>query len=345
MRSAVVERPGAPVTVTASERPSPGPGQALVRVAACGVCHTDLDIAAGRYDWARFPLVPGHEIAGTVAALGPGVAWPAPGASVGLTWVNRSCGRCAQCIRGDTVLCRNTDSTGVNVPGGYQDYVIASAERLIPLPAGLDLVAAAPLMCAGLTSFGGLKRVGDLAGKRLAVLGFGGLGRYAALYAAAMGARVAVVTGSPAKHDAAMALGAELFVAARGGKAAPALRNWEGGPDVVISTVPDADSVSELVDCIAPDGHLVVLGIGETPLRINTHTLVDNRLTVHGSPLGSAKEALALFALVGRLDSSPPVIPVPLDDVAEAMAMTADGADGRVVLVMDQPAGAGRESS
>jgi D-arabinose 1-dehydrogenase-like Zn-dependent alcohol dehydrogenase len=220
------------------------------------------------------------------------------------------------------------------VPGGYQDYVVGAADRLIPLPDSLGTREAAPLMCAGLTTFTGLSRLGELAGRRVAVLGFGGLGRYAVAFAVAMGARVGVVTGSATKRDDALALGAELFVDARGRAAAPYLRAWEGGPEIIVSTVPDAVSVSELVDCIVPDGRLVVLGIGETPLAIDTHTLVDNRLTVQGSPLGSVKEALSMFALAGDVLRWPRITYVPLEEAGEALRMTSAGtATGRVVLV------------
>jgi alcohol dehydrogenase, propanol-preferring len=334
MRAALIPAPGLPVRIVEKDVPVPGPGQALIRVEACGVCHTDVDIAAGRYSWATFPLIPGHEISGTVAGLGPDTDGPAPGTRVGLTWLNSCCGACPYCLRGDTILCRDTTSTGVDVPGGYQEYVVGAADRLIPLPDFLGTREAAPLMCAGLTTFTGLSRLGALAGRRVAVLGFGGLGRYAVAFAVAMGARVCVVTGSADKQDDAMHLGAELFVAGRGCEAAPSLRAWEGGPEVIVSTVPDAVSVSELVGCIVPDGRLVVLGIGETPLAIDTHTLVDNRLTVHGSPLGSAKEALSMFALAGRVDRWPRITYVPLEQADEALRLTSAGAaTGRVVLV------------
>jgi D-arabinose 1-dehydrogenase-like Zn-dependent alcohol dehydrogenase len=334
MRAALIPAPGVPVRIVERDVPVPAPGQALIHVEACGVCHTDVDIAAGRYSWAKFPLTPGHEISGTVAGLGPDTDGPAPGTRVGLTWLNSCCGACAYCLRGDTILCRDTRSTGVDVPGGYQEYVVSAADRLIPLPESLGTREAAPLMCAGLTTFTGLSRLGGLEGQRVAVLGLGGLGRYAVAFAVAMGARVCVVTGSVSKRDDAVHLGAELFIGARGREAAAALRAWEGGPDVVVSTVPDSVSVSELVDCIVPDGRLVVLGIGETPLTLDTHTLVDNRLTVHGSPLGSAKEALAMFVLGDRVVRWPPITYLPLEQAGEALRMTSAGATtGRVVLI------------
>lgn len=288
---------------------------------------------AGLYDWARFPLVPGHEIAGRVAARGPGAEWLAEGSFVGVTWVNRSCMRCVYCHRGDFVLCPQALSTGVDTPGGYQEYLLASAATVIPLPESLSPVLAAPLMCAGLTSYDGLVRAGDLTGRRVAVLGFGGLGRYAVHFAVKMGARVGVVSTSETKRHEAVSLGAELFVPRS--DAFDQLTAWDGGPEVIVSTAPTSELVSELAPTLVADGHVVVLGIGAHPLKFDSHDVVDKRLTVHGSALGSVKDAERMLAFVRAVSGQPDVVSIPFDEVQRAIALAASGkATGRVVLTM-----------
>ncbi|GAB2905431.1 alcohol dehydrogenase catalytic domain-containing protein [Streptomyces mayteni] len=176
MLSAVATAANAPLTVTEREVPEPGPGEVLVGITACGICHTDLDLLQGHWPIARFPVVPGHEITGVVAATGPGVTFPEVGTAVGAQFLGDSCRTCDYCVRGEQILCPGKRITGIVMDGGYTEYAVLEADFVTPLPDGLDPVAAAPLMCAGLTAFNGLRRGGITATSRVAVIGAGGLG-------------------------------------------------------------------------------------------------------------------------------------------------------------------------
>ena len=187
LRAAVLNEPRTELELQDRERPEPGAGEVLIRVRACGICHSDVALQEGYYDFASFPRVPGHEIAGTIEAAGEGVAWPAVGARVGMPWLFTSCGHCRQCIRGNEILCPENRFTGVNVDGGYQEFMLAPANYVAPLPDELDFAAAAPLMCAGITVYNGLRLAELQPGDRVAVIGLGGLGFLGVQYARAMG--------------------------------------------------------------------------------------------------------------------------------------------------------------
>lgn len=331
-RAVVARGPGA-VELTEVPVPVPGPGEALVEVHASGICHTDLDVLAGRYAFATFPLVPGHEVAGVVVERGPGVEWPPLGTHVGLPWRYSSCGHCRYCEQGDFNLCASGLVTGVNAPGGYQEYLLARARYLVPAPAGLEAPEVAPLMCAGLTAYTGLLLAEPVSARKVAVLGFGGLGEYATWFAALMGARVAVVSGSPAKRATAERLGAERFIDRNDDDPLQALCAWDGGPDIVVSTVPDSALPSRMPGCLRPQGKLVVLGIGDAPLSFDCHEVVDRRITVLGTSAGAAKEARGALELAARQAVRPEPVLVPLHDLDHALALAASGkVPGRVVL-------------
>lgn len=160
MRVAQLGAVQVPLSITRRPTPEPGPGEILIKVTACGMCYSEVNLLNGEYPFARFPVVPGHEITGVVAALGPGVNWPAAGTPVGAQFLYSSCGHCAYCVRGDEILCPDKKITGVGVDGGYSEYFIGRAGFVTPLPDGLDPVAGAPLMCAGITAFNGLRQAG-----------------------------------------------------------------------------------------------------------------------------------------------------------------------------------------
>src|SRR5919112_2489191 len=236
MKAVVIKEPNGEVAVEERERPSPGPGQVLIRVHACGVCHSDLAVLRGAFPFAQFPLVPGHEVAGVVEEVGEGVAWPETGARVGMPWLYSSCGHCEQCTRGDEVLCQVAPQvTGITTDGGYAEFMIAPAAYVAPIPDALDFAEAAPLMCAGLTVYNGLRNAGFEPGDRVAVIGLGGLGHLGVLYAIEMGGRVAVLSSSQDKEEEAHELGAELFIDTGQGSAAEALLDWEGGADIILA--------------------------------------------------------------------------------------------------------------
>ena len=176
MRAMVVTEQGGAFELEERKVPTPGPGQALVRVEACGVCHSDMFAKEGAYPGVSFPVVPGHEVAGRVAALGEGVTAWSEGQAVGVGWFGGNCGQCAPCRSGDLISCTDMGIPGVTMDGGYADYVLVRATALVAMPDGLSAAQAAPLLCAGVTTFNGLRKTGATAGDTVAVLGIGGLG-------------------------------------------------------------------------------------------------------------------------------------------------------------------------
>ncbi|WP_405150888.1 alcohol dehydrogenase catalytic domain-containing protein [Sphaerisporangium sp. NBC_01403] len=333
MRAAIATAVDAPLSLTEREVPEPGPGEVLVKITACGVCFSDLNLLRGHYPFARFPVVPGHEITGTVTAVGPGVTWPEVGTRVGAQFLYDSCGHCDHCARGEQILCPRKRITGVVADGGYEEYAVFKAGFVTPLPAGLDPVTAAPLMCAGITAFNGLRQGGATAGSRVAVIGAGGIGALAIRYAVAMGARVAVVGRSGDGEERAKELGAELFVAGGETDPAAALKAWDGGANLVLNAAPSSAAAAATLGGLAPDGTLVLCGYGQDPLVLPTQPMVLNRLRVMASPSGSPhdlRDTLAFSAVHGIL---PEVTPISLDQAPAALdAMAAGHGGGRSVI-------------
>lgn len=325
-----------PLTVTEREVPGPGHGEVLVEIIACGICYTDLDLLQGHWPIARFPVVPGHEITGVVAATGPGVAWPEVGTSVGAQFLGDSCRHCDYCVRGEQILCPRKRITGIVMDGGYAEYAVLKADFVTPLPQGLDPVAAAPLMCAGLTAFNGLRQGGIAPTSRVAVIGTGGVGSLAIRYAVAMGARVAVVSRSRRGEAAAREMGAERFVATEECDPAQALHAWEGGANLILSTTPSTSAAAATLTGLAPDGTLVLVGYGPEPLTLPTREMVLNRLHAMINPSGSphdARDTLAFSAAHGIL---PEFTRVDLRDANGRLDAMAEGHSGkRSVITFD----------
>ncbi|MCF3960155.1 alcohol dehydrogenase catalytic domain-containing protein [Streptomyces fuscigenes] len=324
----------APLALTEREVPEPGYGEVLVEITACGVCYTDLDLLRGLWPMARFPIVPGHEITGVVAAAGPGVSWPPVGAAVGAQFLGDSCRHCDYCVRGEQILCPGKRITGIEMDGGYAEYAVLKSDFLTPLPAGLDPVAAAPLMCAGLTAYNALRRGGITPTSRVAVIGTGAMGVLAVRYAVAMGARVAVVSRSARGEAAARERGAELFVATEEGDPGSALAAWDGGANLVLNTTPSTAAAAATVTGLAPDGVLALAGYGPEPLTLPTQTMVLNRLHAVINPSGSphdTRDALAFSLAHGIL---PDVTPIGLPDVRAALDAMAAGHGGKRSVIV-----------
>jgi D-arabinose 1-dehydrogenase-like Zn-dependent alcohol dehydrogenase len=247
-------------------------------------------VQQGHFPFARYPVVPGHEIAGVVEELGEGVDWLRKGARVGLSALGSSCGTCEACLDGDEFLCSTLAFTGVMGDGGYQELMVANASYVVPLPEALGFLDAAPLMCAGLTVFSALRHAAFRPGYRVAVIGLGGLGHMAVLFARAMGGRVAVVSTSAAKEKDAMELGAELFIHSETRSPAKALQGWQGGANLILATANSVESANAAFAGLAPNGTLVVLGVGPGNVSLDPMTLIMGRRRVMGSPAGSRKD-------------------------------------------------------
>jgi D-arabinose 1-dehydrogenase-like Zn-dependent alcohol dehydrogenase len=334
MRAAVLKAPDTRLEIVEREVPEPGPGEILVKVVACGMCFSEVNQLHGHYPFARFPAAPGHEISGVVAALGEGVDWPAVGTPVGSQFLYSSCGHCDYCVRGDQMLCPvGREFTGISVDGGYAEYYLARAGYVTPIPDGLDPVAAAPLMCAGITAFNGLRQGGATAGSKVAVLGTGGVGTMAVRFAAAMGARVAVVSRSRRSEEEMRALGAETFIATEEDDPAKALQAWDGGADLLMNTAPSTPAAAAAFDGLRPDGTLLFLGYSPEPLPVAVSSLVLGRKRIMGMPSGSPHDLRDTLAFAAAHGIVPEVTRVGLDDAPDILAAMADGtARGRSVI-------------
>jgi alcohol dehydrogenase len=316
MKAAVIKKAGGRIDVDERDRPAPGPDEVLIRVNACGVCHGDLMVRDGHFPFARYPIVPGHEIAGTVEATGERVRGLDRGARVGVSALFSSCGACPQCIGADEFLCAGLRFTGVTDDGGYQEYMSAPAAYVTPLPDGLDFADAAPLMCAGLTVFSGIRHAGFRAGHKVAVIGLGGLGHMAVLFAKAMGGRVVVLSSSPDKEREARDLGSERFILVKQGKPADALREWGGGADLIVATSPDAETMTAAFPGLAIDGTMLVLGAPFEPLSLSAFDLIMGRRRLMGSPAGSRRDLRDTLAFAAAHGVRPKVSRVSLQDLA-----------------------------
>src|SRR5271165_876096 len=336
MKAVVIQKPNAPIVIEDRPIPQPKGGEVLIKVHACGVCHSDLNVLLGYFPFATYPRVPGHEVAGVVEKVGEGVTWPKVGDRVGMQWLFSACGHCDQCVRGAEILCPFQTITGVNQDGGYQEYMIAPALYVAPIPDELSFADAGPLLCAGLTVFNGMRQAGYKPGQKVAVIGLGGLGHLAVFYAKAMGARVAVISNSPDKRDEAQELGAEYFVNAGAQKAGDALRAWDGGADIILATAPSSEAATEAAPGLAPDGTLVALGVGPGNIQVSPMDLVGGRRRVMGSPSGGRNDIRATLSFSAHNHVVPRITKFPLEDAGKVLDLMHSGKlRNRGVLVME----------
>ncbi|APR76679.1 Alcohol dehydrogenase [Minicystis rosea] len=333
MKAAVVKAFGAPLVIEEAPVPTPGPGEVLVAVVASGVCHTDLHAANG--DWPvkpTLPFIPGHEGAGYVAALGPGVTTLKEGDRVGVPWLHRACGACDACITGWETLCPTQQNTGYSVNGGFAEYVVAPAAYVGHIPNGLDFAQAAPILCAGVTTYKGLKETEARPGQWVVISGIGGLGHVAVQYAKAMGLHVVAVDIGESKLALARSLGAEIALDARR-KPELEVQRLIGGAHGALVTAVSPPAFRQAIGMIRPGGTCVFVGLppGEFPTPI--FDVVLKRLTLRGSIVGTRmdlKEALAIAA-DGAVTST--IEMDRLDDINAVFSRLQAGTiDGRVVL-------------
>jgi len=336
MKAGVIKAPNSDVHIEERDRPSPARGEVLIRVHACGVCHGDLMLQLGQFPFARYPMVPGHEIAGVIEEVGEDVDKLKSGDRVGLSALFSSCGRCKQCLDGDESLCSQMQFTGVTQDGGYQQFMLAPAAYVAALPERLDFPEAAPLMCAGLTVFSGLRHGGFEPGDKVAVIGLGGLGHIGVLLVRAMGGRVAVLSTSADKEDEARELGAERFINLKTESACEALRKWEGGADIILATPPAARPMIAAFPGLALNGTMVVLGAPPDDIAVNPMDLIMGRRRLMGANAGSRKDLQDTLHLAAAHGVGARVTPMPLNEAAKALKQMHEGSiHGRVVLVMD----------
>lgn len=337
MRAAVCREIGAPLAIETLPVPRPGPGEVLVRVTACGVCHSDLHAIDG--DWQplpTLPLIPGHEVTGHVAGLGEGASGFALGDPVGVPWLYSACGTCEMCLMGMETICAQAEATGYSKPGGYADYMVAPAAFCARLAPGSDLYALAPILCAGVTTYRGIKRTRARPGQWLCVLGVGGLGHIAIQYARAMGLRVAAVDIADDKLNHARDLGAELVVDGRAGDPGAAIKAAIGGCHGAVVTAVAPIAFEQSLGVLRNGGTAAWIGLpgGERDrIRAAISAVVNGELTLTGSNVGTRADLAEAVDFAARGLVTAQIEVQPLGAANEVLArMRAGRITGRVVL-------------
>jgi propanol-preferring alcohol dehydrogenase len=305
MQAAVVEQFGKPLVIQEWDIPVPGPGQILVKTEACGVCHTDLHAAHG--DWPlkpALPFIPGHEGIGLVVAIGAGVTMVKEGDRVGVPWLYSACGHCEYCLSAKETVCAEAQFGGYTKNGGFAEYILADANYVAHIPAGLAAVDAAPIICAGVTSYKGIKETGVKPGDWIAISGIGGLGHLAIQYAKVMGLHVCAIDIDDSKLAHAKSLGADLTINARIGDPIAAMRKATGGgAHGVLITAPSLSAFQQGVAMTRKCGTCVLVGLPPGEFPVPLFDVVANCITVRGSFVGTRQdmaEALA-FAAEGKV--------------------------------------------
>lgn len=348
MKAAVVEGFGAPLVVREVPVRAPGPGQALVEIIASGVCHTDLHAADG--DWRgkpTLPFIPGHEGAGIVAALGPGVTDLKEGDRVGIVWLHSACGHCEYCLSGWETLCRKQKNSGYSVNGSFAQYAVAQADYLGRIPKNLSFVDAAPILCAGVTTYKGLKETEARPGEWVVISGVGGLGHIAIQYAKAMGLHVAAVDLGPEKMALARKLGAEISIDAKTQDPPAEIRKQIGGAHGVLVTAVSTLAFKQAIGMLRRRGTCVLNGLPPGEFPVSILDVVLNRYTIRGSIVGTRldlQEALA-FAAEGKVKAT--IETLPLESINDVFnRLRAGKVNGRVVLAIGDQAlqGKGKNS-
>lgn len=337
MGAAIATSFGRPLILSDVAVPAPGPGEVLVKVAACGVCHTDIHAVDG--DWPvkpKLPFIPGHEVVGRVAALGQGVTRFREGDVIGVAWLHDACGACEYCGTGWETLCASQHNTGYSVDGGYAEYMVADADYAVKIPAAMDLVKAAPILCAGVTAYKGIKETDTKAGDWLAISGVGGLGHVAVQYAKAMGLHVVAIDVSEDKLALARRLGADIALNATvPDLAVEVLRRTDGMHGALITAV-SAPAFAECLSLLRPGGTMSMVGLPPGSFALPIFDVVLKRLTLRGSIVGTRQdltEALT-FAAEGKVSAQ--VESRPLDEINAILAeLKAGHVRGRVVLKMN----------
>jgi len=332
MKAVQVSEAGGPLQVVEKDVPEPGPGHVLIKVQACGICHSDSLTKEGQWPGLQYPRVPGHEIAGVIDAIGPDVEEWKVGQRVGVGWHGGHCGHCEHCRRGDFVLCKTALVPGISYDGGYAEYVAAPVQALARIPEDLSDVDAAPLLCAGITTFNALRNSGARAGDVVAILGIGGLGHLGVQFAKKMGFHTVAIARGKDKEPLAKELGAHRYIDSSSENVAEALTAL-GGAKVILATATSGKAMSATLGGLGLNGKLIMVGISQEPVEVPIAQFIMGRHSVQGWPSGTSadsEDTLAFSALAGI---KPMIEEFPLAQAAEAYdRMMSGAARFRVVL-------------
>jgi D-arabinose 1-dehydrogenase-like Zn-dependent alcohol dehydrogenase len=332
MRAVQVSEPGGRFELVERDVPQPSRGQALVRVHACGICHSDSLARDGGYPGVSHPLVPGHEIAGAIDALGDGVRGWEVGQRVGVGWFGGNCGHCRPCRKGDLIDCQNMGIPGITFDGGYADYVLVEASALALIPEELAAEEAAPLLCAGITTYNALRHSGARGGDLVAILGVGGLGHLGVQFARKLGFNTVAIARGSEKEALARRLGAHHYIDSTAADPAAELTRL-GGADVILATVTSTPAMTAVLGGLAPRGRLVVLGAGMEPLDIPPAMLIGGSKSILGHASGTSSDSEDTLAFSVLAEVRPMIETRPLEQAEEAYEQMMRG-DARFRMVL-----------
>ena len=334
MKVAQVSNPGANFEIVEREIPEPRAGHVRIKVQACGVCHSDVFTKEGLWPGIQYPRVPGHEVVGIVDEVGAGVSQWKKGQRVGVGWHGGHDNTCRECRRGDFRNCRNLKVPGISYDGGYQQYMVAPVEAVVAIPETLRDAEAAPLLCAGVTTFDSLRNSGALPGDLVAIQGIGGLGHLGIQFANKFGYKVAAIGLGAETAPLAKKLGASVYIDTKSTNAAEALQKL-GGAQVILATAPNSKAMSELIDGLGPNGKLIVIGVSSDPIEVTPIQLITRTGNIQGWAAGTSageEDTLNFAELTGV---RPMIETYPLEKAGEAYARMMSGkAEFRVVLTM-----------
>ena len=332
MRAVQVSEAGGEFELVERAVPEPGPGEALVRVHACGICHSDMYVKYGGFPGTTYPLVPGHEIAGVLEAVGAGVQGWEPGTRVGVGWFGGNCGYCAPCRASEPMFCVNMAIPGITIDGGYADYVVVKANALARIPDEIAAEDAAPLLCAGITTYNALRHSGAQAGDLVAVLGVGGLGHLGVQFAAKLGFDTVAIARGTGKEELARELGARHYIDSTAQDPAEELQKL-GGAKVVLATVTNADAMTATFGGLGIRGKLLIVGASFDPLQIPAAMLIGGNKSIAGHASGTAHDSEDTLAFSALADVRPLIETVPLEQAGAAFDRMMSGeARFRMVL-------------
>jgi D-arabinose 1-dehydrogenase-like Zn-dependent alcohol dehydrogenase len=334
MKVAQISKPGADFEIVERDVPKPGPLQVRIQVQACGICHSDSLVKEGGWPGIEYPRIPGHEIAGIIDELGAGVSGWKRGQRVGVGWHGGQDSTCLYCRRGDFRNCRNLKIPGISYDGGYQQYMLAPIEALAAIPESLSAAEAAPLLCAGITTFNALRHSGAMPGDLVAVQGIGGLGHLGVQFASKFGYKVAAIGRGAGNVALAKKLGASVYIDSKVTKAAEELQKL-GGAQVILTTAPNSKAMSELIDGLAPSGKLMVIGAAFDPIEVTPLQLISGSRAIQGWWSGIPTDSEDTMRFAELTGVHPMIETYPLERAAEGYArMMSGNAQFRVVLTM-----------
>ena len=334
MRAVQIVHARGPFELVERDMPEPNAGEVRVRIQACGVCHSDSFAKDGLFPGIHYPIIPGHEIAGVIDSVGPNIPqqWTI-GRRVGVGWFGGHCGYCDPCRRGDMIDCRNLKIPGLTYNGGYAEAMIAPFDALASIPDDLSTGDAAPLLCAGVTTYNALRHSGAEAGDLVAIDGVGGLGHLGVQFAARMGFQVVAIERGREKADMARKLGAHEYIDSQTQNVAEALQAL-GGDRAALATIPDGRAMSDVLDGLAVRGKLIVVGVSAEPIEVAPMQLISASRTIVGHAAGTSQDSEDTMRFSVKSGTRPMIETLPLERAAEAYDRMMTGkARFRMVLV------------